>query len=59
MLAVSIGIAFLILAVSLDTTPPSPYLASTNDRILLFALSLGSITFGWIIGRTSFRLGGW
>lgn len=59
MLAVSLGIAFLILAISLDTTPPSPYLASTTDRILLFAFSLGSITFGWITGRTSFRLGGW
>lgn len=58
-LAVSLGIAFLILAISLDTTPPSPYLSSTTDRILLFAFSLGSIALGWAFGRTSFRIGGW
>jgi len=55
----ALGTAFLILAISVDTTPPAPYLASTTDRLLLFGFALGSIAAGVLLGRVSFRLGGW
>lgn len=55
----SVGLAFLILAVAVDTNPPSPYLASQMDRLLLFGFSLGTISLGILLGRASFRFGGW
>lgn len=58
-LVLALGVAFLILGVSMDTTPPAPYFASTTDRLLVVAGSLGAVVFGALVVRGSARLAGW
>lgn len=55
----ALGVSFLVLAISLDTSPPSPYLASTQDRIILFVASIGAIVLGAGIVKTGARIVGW
>lgn len=59
MTLVSLGIAFLVLAVAIGTTPPSPYLKSATDRMVLFAISIAGILAGAATVRYSGKVVGW
>lgn len=53
MLVFALGIAFLILGVTVNTAPPAPYVTQT-DKYLLIAVSVGAT----IVGLASVRFAG-
>lgn len=55
----ALGIAFGVLFVAMDTTPPAPYFASMTDKLLTGGYSLGFLIIGALIVRLGARLGGW
>lgn len=59
MTLVALGIAFLVLAMAMGTTPPAPYLESTTDRVVLFAISVAGLVAGGAIVRYSGKVVGW
>lgn len=55
----ALGIAFGVLFVAMDTTPPAPYFASVTDRLLTGGYSLLFLIVGSLIMRLGAKLGGW
>lgn len=55
----SFGVAFLIIASSMGTTPPAPYFANTSARVTVIAVSVGGIVGGGLLTRWAARIGGW
>ncbi|MDY6765363.1 MAG: hypothetical protein SV377_06755 [Halobacteria archaeon] len=55
----ALGVSFLVLAISLDTNPPSPYLESMQDKIILLVASIGAIVLGAGIVKTGAKIVGW
>lgn len=53
------GFTFLLLALTMDTTPPAPYLATTTDRLFLFVISGGALLVGTALVRWATRIAGW
>lgn len=55
----TLGFAFFILGVALDTTPPSPYLKSFMDQVLLLIGSILAMISGIVLVRMASKVGGW
>lgn len=55
----ALGVAFLILGVSVGTGSPAPYVYTTTDKYLLIAGSLGTIVAGVVLVRLAARAVGW
>ncbi|WP_227352949.1 hypothetical protein [Haladaptatus salinisoli] len=55
----ALGGAFLLLGVTITTTPPAPYFRSTTDRLILIGVSLVAMVVGAGIVRGSLSLGRW
>lgn len=58
-LALSIGITFVILALSMGTSSPAPYFASSLDRWMTFGAGLVGLFGGVQIFKKTARLAGW
>lgn len=58
-IVLAVGFAFLVLSASLSTSPPSPYLQSFTDRLVLFGFSVGTCIVGIAVIRVGLRFGGW
>lgn len=58
-LTFALGMAFGILTISMDTTPPAPYFASTTDMYLTGASSAVFMVVGVFIVLRGAKLGGW
>ena len=58
-LVFSLGLAFLILGLAIQTESPSPYLASTSDKYGLIAASVVTILVGLVMVRSAGRIVGW
>lgn len=56
---VALGIAFLILGIAMDTTPPAPYFASRKAQLLVTGGSLVAIVVGLGLIRRAARFAGW
>ena len=59
MTMVSLGFALIILALSVDTRPPAPYLASNTDRFVVAGVALATLFVGYLIVRWSAKVVGW
>lgn len=55
----AVGLAFLILGVSVGTGPPAPYVYTSTDKYLLVAGSLGTMVAGLAVVRLAARAVGW
>lgn len=58
-LTFALGMAFGILTISMDTTPPAPYFASTTDMYLTGVGSIGFMVMGVLVILRGAKLGGW
>ena len=58
MLVFALGLAFLLLAITINTAPPAPYV-SPNDRYLLIAISVGAVVVGAGTVRFAGKVVGW
>jgi hypothetical protein len=58
-IVIALGIAFLILSLTMDTTPPAPYFASMTDKLLLIGGSVVAIVAGLGLIRRSATIAGW
>ncbi|WP_227375158.1 SOS response-associated peptidase [Haladaptatus halobius] len=58
-LVFALGGVFLLLGVTITTTPPAPYFQSTTDRLILIGVSLAAMVVGAGIVRGSLSLGRW
>ena len=58
MLVFALGMAFLILGLTVNTAPPAPYV-SPNDRHLLIAISAGAVIVGAGLVRFAGKVVGW
>jgi hypothetical protein len=54
----SLGWAFLIIGVSINTAPPAPYVSSTDKQLLIVG-SIVAILVGGLMIRTAARIVGW
>ena len=59
MLTFAIGMAFSILVISMDTTPPAPYFATSTDQALTGVASIVFMAGGILILIRGAKLGGW
>lgn len=59
MLVFALGTAFLVLGLSMSTTPPAPYFESRNDKLLVIGLSIAGIVAGIATVRFSGKVVGW
>jgi uncharacterized membrane protein len=57
MLVFALGVAFLILGITINTAPPAPYVAE-NDRYLLIAVSVAATVAGLASVRFAGRVVG-
>lgn len=55
----ALGIAFSVLFIAMNTTPPAPYFASMTDKYLTGAMALGFLLGGAGIMRIGTKIGGW
>ena len=55
----AIGLAFLILSVTMDTTPPAPYFISLSQKYLVVAGSIVTAASGIVLVRVAARFAGW
>ena len=55
----AISLAFLILSVTMDTTPPAPYFTSLSQKYLVVAGSIVTTVLGLVLLRVSARFAGW
>lgn len=55
----ALGLAFLIVGVSVGTSPPAPYLQTTLDKVLLIGGSLTAMAAGAGLVRAASTLAGW
>lgn len=56
---IALGMAFLILGISMNTTPPSPYFESFEDKLIVIVGSIASIAVGFGLIRGAMKIGGW
>lgn len=59
MLIFALGIAFSVLFIAMDTTPPAPYFATATDKYLTGGLSLVLLVIGAATVRLGAKFGGW
>lgn len=55
----AIGLAFLILSVTMDTTPPAPYFTTGGQKYAVVAGSIVASALGVLSIRAAARLAGW
>jgi autotransporter translocation and assembly factor TamB len=55
----ALGLAFLILGVSMSTTPPAPYFASMTDKYVTMGGSALTAVIGIGVMRFATSVGGW
>lgn len=58
MLVFALGMAFFILGVSINTSPPAPYVSQT-DKYLLVGLSSVAMVIGLVFVRAAGKMVGW
>lgn len=58
MLLFALGIAFLILGIAVNTSPPAPYMTST-DKYTLIGISVAAIVVGVVTVRFAGKVVGW
>lgn len=56
---IALGMAFLILGISMNMSPPSPYFESFEDKITVIVGSVVSIILGFGMIRGAMKVGGW
>ncbi|MEF8800344.1 MAG: hypothetical protein V5A38_04340 [Halolamina sp.] len=55
----ALGMAFTILFLAMNTSPPAPYFASAEDRYLTGGLSFLFMIAGLLTLRMGAKVGGW
>lgn len=59
MLIFALGVAFSVLFVAMDTTPPAPYFATAMDKYKTGGVALLLLVLGAATVRAGAKLGGW